>query len=98
MRTHCTARTPPSQYDFPMDLLSTAEAPAATTLRERAQIDDRYKWNLHTIFPDWQAWYAAYAELDRKVGEFASLQGTLSVGADRLLAALELRDEIGQLS
>src|SRR5215203_6581337 len=81
-----------------MDLLSTAEAPAATTLRERAQIEDRYKWNLHTIFPDWQAWDTAYAELDTKIGQFAALQGTLAGGADRLLAALELRDAIGQLS
>jgi oligoendopeptidase F len=80
-----------------MDLLSHADAPAAATLRERAEIDDRYKWNLTTIFPDWKAWEQAYADLDKKIGEFAALQGTLARGGDQLLAALELRDAIGQL-
>ena len=38
-----------------MDLLSTAEAAAAPELRNRTDIDDRYKWNLNDIFPDWEA-------------------------------------------
>jgi oligoendopeptidase F len=74
-----------------------AEAPAAPSLRERDQIPDRFKWNLRNIFPDWASWDAAYAELDRKIGSFATLQGTLARGGDRLLAALKLRDDIGQL-
>ena len=41
------------------------------------------------IFPDWDAWQRAYDELDRKIGEFAALQGTLAQGAERLLAALQ---------
>ena len=81
-----------------MDLFSPADAPAAVALRERSDIDDRYKWDLSSIFPDWSAWDAAYAELDGRIGEFARLQGTLSGGSDRLLTALELRDAIGQLS
>ncbi|MGC4085301.1 MAG: hypothetical protein QM736_25060 [Vicinamibacterales bacterium] len=52
-----------------MDLLSPADAPAAPALRERAAIDDRYKWNLSSIFPDWQAWDMAYAELDAHIGD-----------------------------
>jgi oligoendopeptidase F len=81
-----------------MDLFSPADAPAVVALRERSDIDDRYKWNLASIFPDWSAWDAAYAELDGRIDEFARLQGTLSGGSDRLLTALELRDAIGQLS
>jgi oligoendopeptidase F len=81
-----------------MDLFSPAEAPAAVVLRERSEIEDRYKWNLASIFADWAAWDAAYAQLDRQIDEFARLQGTLAGGAERLLAALELRDSIGQLS
>jgi oligoendopeptidase F len=81
-----------------MDLLSPADAPAAVALRERSDIDNRYKWDLASIFPDWSAWEVAYAELDGRISEFARLQGTLSSGSDRLLAALELRDVIGQLS
>jgi oligoendopeptidase F len=80
-----------------MDLRAPADAPAAQALRERQAIDDRYKWNLGSIFADWDAWQASYDELDRLVAEFAGLQGTLAGGADRLLAALQLRDRIGQL-
>src|SRR5215831_3941162 len=80
-----------------LDTFAPAEAPAAPPLRERAEISDRYKWNLSHIFPDWDAWQRAYDELDRKIGECAAFQGTLAQGADRLLAAYRLRDEIGQL-
>jgi oligoendopeptidase F len=80
-----------------MDSLGPAEAPAAPTLVERDQIPDRFKWNLQHIFPDWAAWDAAYAELDAKISAFADLQGTLAGGGEGLLAALKLRDDIGQL-
>ena len=41
---------------FRMDTFSTAEAPAAPPLRERAEIPDRFKWDLSHIYPDWNAW------------------------------------------
>jgi oligoendopeptidase F len=85
-------------YDSRMDAsAATADRPAAPPLRERAQIPDRFKWDLAKIFPDWDAWEAAYAALDAKIGAFATLAGTLAGGRDRLLAALKLRDDIGQL-
>ena len=55
----------------------STEAAAAPPLRDRESIPDRFKWNLTNIFPDWDAWQAAYDELDRKIDEFAALQGTL---------------------
>jgi oligoendopeptidase F len=79
------------------DTLAPAEAPAAPPLRERAEIPDTFKWDLSHIYPGWGAWQRAYDELDRKIGECAAFQGTLSQGAGRLLAAYRLRDEIGQL-
>jgi oligoendopeptidase F len=81
-----------------MDPITSPGAVAAATLRERADIADRYKWNLQSIFADWEAWDAAYAELDGKIEAFGRLQGTLSRGGDALLGALQLRDAIGQLS
>ena len=81
-----------------MDLLSTAEAAAAPELRDRTDIADRYKWNLGDIFPGWDAWLAAYQDLEVKIGAYAALQGTLAKGADRLLAAMQLSDDIGQLT
>ena len=73
------------------------EAPAAPPLRDRDSIPERFKWNLKNIFATWEEWESAYAELDQKIAAFATLQGTLAGGGDRLLAALRLRDEIGQL-
>jgi oligoendopeptidase F len=80
-----------------MDLLKPAEASAAPALSERDQIADRFKWDLTKIYPDWNAWHAAYVELDRKIDEFAGLRGTLDQGSNALVRALSLRDEIGQL-
>jgi oligoendopeptidase F len=81
-----------------MDPSSTAEAPAAPQLRNRAEIPERFKWNLTHIFPDWASWHLSYEELEVKLGSYAALQGTLAKGGDRLLAAMKLSDDIGQLS
>jgi oligoendopeptidase F len=80
-----------------MDPFAAPEATAPADLRDRADIPDRFKWNLAHIFPDWEAWRLAYEMLDRRIAEFATLQGTLERGPEPLLAALELRDDIGQL-
>jgi oligoendopeptidase F len=82
---------------FGMDMFSPAEAPAAPSQRPRDQIEDRFKWNLSHIFPDWEAWQRGYDELDRKIVEYAALQGTLKKGPEPLLRALTLADELGQL-
>jgi oligoendopeptidase F len=81
-----------------MERFAPADAPAAPALRDRTEIPDRFKWNVSHIFPDSEAWKAAYDELEVKIGAYAALQGTLAKGADRLLAAYELNDEIGVLS
>jgi oligoendopeptidase F len=81
-----------------MDLLAPAEAPAAPPLRDRSAIADRFKWNLAHIFESWDAWQAAYTELEQKIARYAALQGTLSKGPDELLTALKLADDIGQLT
>jgi oligoendopeptidase F len=66
--------------------------------RNRADIDDAHKWKLDDIFPDWPAWEAALGVLERRIGEYAALKGTLAHGAGRLLAAYRLNDELGQLA
>jgi oligoendopeptidase F len=81
-----------------MDLHATAEAAPAPQLRDRAEIPDRFKWNLTHIFVDWSKWQLAYDELDTKIAAYGALQGSLERGAGRLLAAMKLSDEIGQLT
>jgi oligoendopeptidase F len=71
---------------------------AAPRPRNRAEIDDRHKWDLADIYPDWDAWERARAELERRIGEFAALKGTLGRGPDQLLAAFRLNDDLGQLA
>ena len=66
--------------------------------RERGEIEERWKWNLADIYPGWEAWDAARAELGRGVDEYATLQGTLSQGADALLRAFQLSDTLGQIA
>jgi oligoendopeptidase F len=80
-----------------MEFRYPADAPAAPALRERADIDDKYKWNLASIYENWDAWQQAYDELNSRIAEFATLQGTLTGGPGALLTALQLRDAIGQL-
>ncbi|MEQ1911349.1 MAG: oligoendopeptidase F [Vicinamibacterales bacterium] len=81
-----------------MTFFAPADSAEASVLRERGDIDERYRWNLESIFPDWAAWSSAYSELERKIDEFAGLRGSLARGGTHLLAALELRDLIGRLS
>jgi oligoendopeptidase F len=71
---------------------------AAARTRVRAEIDDAHKWNLADIYPDWDTWDAARRELERLIGEYAAFKGTLGQGADRLRAAYELGDQLGQLA
>jgi len=81
-----------------MDLLWSGNSTAATALRDREAIAQRFKWTLTDIFPDWQTWQAAYDSLNTKIAAYAALQGTLAKGSGPLLAALKLADDIGQLT
>jgi oligoendopeptidase F len=76
----------------------------ATTLsaqnkpKTRAEIPAKYKWNLADVYPNWQAWESDMTLLEKKIGEFAALQGTLSRSSGDLLKAYGLFDEIQMLA
>lgn len=76
----------------------TGSTAVPTRSRNRAEIGDAYKWDLGDIYPDWDAWERARAELDALITEYDALKGTLGSGADRLLAAMRLNDRLGQLA
>ena len=61
-------------------------APARSPVR--AEVPDRYKWNLNDIFDTWVAWQAAYSELERGIDKYAQLKGTLAQGPAQLLATV----------
>ncbi len=85
------------RYHERMRLFGPAGTGTASTLRRRDEIPDRFKWNLSHIFADWAAWQNAVEDLDRNITAFAARAGTLAGGGASLLAALRLRDDIGQL-
>lgn len=65
--------------------------------KNRTEIPADYKWDFAPIFPSWEAWEAAIAEMEVKMDAYAALKGTLSQGPAALLKAHLLYDEIGQL-
>src|SRR3954471_10300158 len=76
----------------------SAPVPPPARSRNRAEIADRFKWNVTDIFTSWEEWDAAYKQLEAGVERYAKLRGTLSRGADSLLAAFEQSEELGQLA
>jgi oligoendopeptidase F len=77
--------------------VATSEPPQ-TRARRRQDVPDRFKWNLADIFPSWEAWEAGYKELEAGIGKYAALKGTLAGGAENLLNAFRLSEELGQLA
>ncbi|HYJ11878.1 MAG TPA: M3 family oligoendopeptidase, partial [Polyangiaceae bacterium] len=76
---------------------SPATAPS-TQIPARESLDPRYTWDLSSIFPSWQAWEAAFADLDAGIEAYSKFEGTLAQGAAQLLRALEARDALDQLN
>jgi oligoendopeptidase F len=71
---------------------------SATLTPERTSIDPAYTWDLSAIFPSWEAWEEAMADLEQRIGSFKALAGTLGQSGARLRDALQAHDAIGQLS
>jgi oligoendopeptidase F len=78
--------------------MSAPGPPASTVVPLRETLDPKYTWDLSSIFPDWDAWEAAFTRLDRGIEAYKAYEGTLSQGGDQLLRALRDRDALGQLS
>src|SRR5262245_33472132 len=81
---------------MPSEALAQPEQPVRS--RNRAEIDDRFKWKVQDIFPGWNAWEAAYKELEAGIERYAGLKGTLAKGPEPLLDAFRLSEELGQLA
>lgn len=71
---------------------SSSQVPA------RDSIDQKYTWDLTSIFESWDAWESAFTDLDRGIEAYKKYEGTLAQGPANLLKALTDRDALGQLS
>ena len=71
--------------------MSPPAVPApSTVVPARESIDAKYTWDLNSIFGSWDAWEAAFAELDRGIDSYKKYEGTLAKGADPLAMMREL--------
>jgi oligoendopeptidase F len=78
--------------------MSSPAAAPSTQVPARESLDPRYTWDLTSIFPSWEAWEAAFGDLDAGIEAYKKYEGTLAQGADQLLRALKDRDALDQLS
>jgi len=75
-----------------------ANAMAKPNTLNRAEIPDKYKWNLNDIYPSWEAWDAGMKQFESLMEEYANMKGTLAQGPQQILKAYQLSDELGMLS
>ncbi|EFO79282.1 oligoendopeptidase F [Oscillochloris trichoides DG-6] len=68
----------------------------SVALPRRDEVAPEHTWDLSLVFADSAAWEAELSAIDTLAQQFTTLEGTLSQGAAQLLAALRMRDEIGQ--
>jgi oligoendopeptidase F len=64
--------------------------------RDRAKIDDKYKWNLGDLFASDDAWRAAKDELVPEIAKSAAFKGTLGTAPARLADALDTLNRVGK--
>jgi oligoendopeptidase F len=64
--------------------------------RERAEISDKYKWNLKDLYPSDESWDKAKKELVERFDEVSKYQGKLANSAAELLACLEFNSEVSK--
>lgn len=62
--------------------------------RVRSEIDAKYRWNFSDIYPSWDAWEKDRALMEQKMNEYAALKGSLSGGAQNVLKAYKLNDDM----
>ena len=85
-----------------MTMNAMSNSPATLTpdtkhprIPDRSEIDERHKWDLSALYPDWTAWEADLNEFGRQIDRYATLHGSLAGGPERLLAAMKLADDVG---
>ncbi|MES3161472.1 MAG: oligoendopeptidase F [Halorubrum sp.] len=65
-----------------------------SSVPERSEIDESYKWDLESIFEDDEAWEAAYETVADRLDELRAYEGRVTEGPETLLELLELREAV----
>lgn len=66
--------------------------------QKREDIEDRWKWDLTTIFANDAAWEEAFQELRRTLPRSSDYAGKLAESERTLLAAIRRHEEISQMA
>src|SRR5512138_2560347 len=67
--------------------LAAGAVPAAA--RERAEVPERYRWNLADLYPSDDAWRAARDDLARRIPALAAERGKLAASPEALREVLD---------
>lgn len=65
-------------------------------LRERSEIEEKYKWRLEDLFATDEDWEKELKKIDEYVEKISSFKGKIAEGPENLLAYLKLNDEIDE--
>ncbi|MDZ7700859.1 MAG: oligoendopeptidase F [Halobacteriales archaeon] len=65
-----------------------------SSVPERSEIEDRYTWDLESIYADDDDWEAAYDAVEERLDELRAYEGRVAEDGETLLEVLELSDEL----
>ncbi|MDD2806874.1 MAG: hypothetical protein PHV33_15085, partial [Elusimicrobiales bacterium] len=66
----------------------------AQAVKQRSEIDAKYKWDLSSIFPDDEAWRKSLEQVKGGLGGFDQYKGKLALSAANVREALKLSDSL----
>ena len=69
----------------------------ATRLRARDEVEEQYRWDIASIYPEDMRWEGGFHKVEDRLPQLAARQGTLGVSGQALLEALQLHDDAGQV-
>ena len=65
-----------------------------SSVPERSEIDEEYKWDLESIYADDEEWETAFEDVESRVDDIREYEGRVTEDAETLLAALELEETV----
>ncbi|SEP32006.1 oligoendopeptidase F [Halogranum amylolyticum] len=65
-----------------------------SSVPERSEIDEEYKWDLESIYADDEEWETAFEDVESRVDDVREYEGRLTEDAETLLSALELEESL----
>lgn len=65
-----------------------------STIPQRSDIEDKYKWNLEDIYPTTEDWEKGFSKLEGLIPQITTFKGHLSESGKKLLDCLALNDSL----